>query len=420
VTPTPDGGALTPATVGGPLPIVGPYATQPYNRVVWPSQVDTGTWPIVYDVASARRVPAVNRAITLYGGMIKQCPLDDYRGITPLPRPRVLEQPDPDRGRPWFVQVLVEDYIEHGNAVAMVTARDAAGWPAALTWIPAQWLAMVWDPAHPADLTYCLSWDPARALPARDLIHVRRGADKFCPARGVGVVEEMCRTFDRVAREEEYERAVLSGAAVPSVAIITPNPRLGEEEATAAKTTWVEKYAGYGRQPGVFPAGTQVVPLSFSPADAQLTQARQASLVDVANSFNLDPYWLGAPSSSHTYRSPGPMYLNLLRVSLEPVMTDFESVWSAAIVPRGRQVVLDRQALLGDDLSTTIAALGMAVDKGLWTRDEVRVYLRKPVFGDAVAQVGPLPPAGPDPADPPPADPADTDPDTPLEEDGAP
>lgn len=368
---------------------------------------------MVYDAATARRVPAVAKALAIYGGMIKQMPLEDYRGITPLPRPRVLDQPDPERGRPWYVQVHVEDYLEHGNAVSLVTARDASGWPAALSWVPAQWLVMVWDPARPADLTYALSWDPARTLPAGDIIHVRRGADKWCPARGVGVVEDMCRTFDRVAREEEYERAVLSGAAVPSVAVITPNPRLSPDEAVEAKATWIEKYAGTGREPGVFPAGTQVVPLSFSPADTQLVQARQASLVDVANAFNLDPYWLGAPGSSHTYRSPGPMYLNLLRMSLEAVVTDFESVWSAALVPRGRQVVFDRSVLLGDDLPTTIKALGEAVDKGLWTRDEVRVYLRRPPFGEQVPQIGPLPQAAADSTD---ADAAPTTDDAPPDD----
>jgi HK97 family phage portal protein len=379
---------------GQPWLLPAPYATQPWTHVVWPTPATDNGWPMVYDAASARRVPAVARSLSLYGGMIKQTPLEDYRGITPLPRPRVLDQPDPDRGRPWFLQVHVEDYLEHGNAVSLVTARDAAGWPAALTWIPAQWLVLLWAPERPMQLTYALSWDPDKTLPPGDVIHVRRGADKWCPARGVGVVEEMCRTFDRVAREEEYERAVLTGAAVPSVAVITPNPRLGQDEATEAQGAWMEKYGGHGRVPGVFPAGTQVIPLSFSPADTQLVQARQASLVDVANAFNLDPYWLGAPSSSHTYRSPGPMYLNLLRVSLEPVITDFESVWSTALVPRGRQVVFDRSVLLGDDLATTIKALGEAVDKGLWTRDEVRVYLRKPVFGDTVPQVGPLPAAG--------------------------
>jgi HK97 family phage portal protein len=387
-------GPLSPLTAPGGLPIIGGYATQPYNRVVWPAdQADIPT-PMVYDAASARRVPAVNRALALYGGMIKQMPMEDYRGITPLPRPRILDQPDPDRGRPWFQQVHVEDYLEHGNAVSLVTARDPAGWPAALTWIPAHWLVLLWDPARPTDLTYAMSWDPDKTLPRADVIHVRRGADKWCPARGVGVVEELCRTFDRAARQEEYERAMLSGAAVPSVAIVTPNPRLSEDEATAAKTTWAEKYGGHGRVPGVFPAGTQVIPLSFTPADAQLVQSRQASLTDVANAFNLDPYWLGAPSSSHTYRSPGPMYLNLLRVSLEPVVTDFESIWSSALLPRGRQVVFDRQQLLGDDLTTTVTALGTAVEKGLWTRDEARVYLRKPVFGDDVPQIGPLPAAG--------------------------
>jgi HK97 family phage portal protein len=372
-----------------------PYATQSYNRVVWPSLLDgDATPPLVYDTATARRVPAFGRALALYGGMIKQCPLDDFVGIVAQPRPRLLEQPDPARGRPWFVQVSVEDYLEHGNAIALVTTRSPTGWPTSLAWLPAHWVVLKWSPDDPATLAYALVWNVERDLPVDDIVHVRRGADLYCPARGVGIVEEFCRTLDRVAQEEEFERRTMTGAAVPSVAVITPNARLGGDEAKVAGQEWWERYGGGGRRPAILPAGTQVIPLSFSPADAQLIEARRASLVDVANLCNLDSYWLGAPGSSHTYRSPGPLYLSLLRTSLEPVMVDFEAVWSAALLPRGHRVSMDRSVLLQDDLPTTIAALRNGVEGGLFTRDEARVPLRYPPLGDAVPQTGPLAAAG--------------------------
>jgi hypothetical protein len=117
--------------------------------------------------------------------------------------------------------------------------------------------------------------------------------------------------------------------------------------------------------------------LSWSPADAQVEAARKLSLTDMSNLFNLEGYWLGAPAASLTYQSPGPMYVNLLRVSLEPVLTDFEGVWSKAFASPGRTVRADRLALTRDDFASTITTLTAATqgERPLMTVDEARGYL---------------------------------------------
>jgi phage portal protein BeeE len=228
--------------------------------------------------------------------------------------------------------------------------------------------------------------DPARVT------HVKRSFDRACPARGVGVVEQHLRTLDRVAGEEAYEADALRNGAVPSVAVITPNPGIGEGEAKAAKTEWLAKFGGNKREPAILPAGTQVIPLAWSPEDAQLIAARSMSLLDIANIFNLDGYWTGAPGGSMTYRSPGAMYTNLLRVSLEPVLADFEDVWSRAWIPRGQVIKFNRNQLTRDDMMTTVQTLVLATagDKPLMTVEEARIFLQ-------------LPPALPPTAAPPPA-----------------
>lgn len=99
------------------------------------------------------------------------------------------------------------------------------------------------------------------------------------------------------------------------------------------------------------------------------------SLQDVANIYNLDGYWLGANAPGLTYRSPGPMYLALLRTSLEPVMAELEQTWSDAWLPRGQSVAFNRLTLTRDDLGTTVTTLNAAVAGGLLTQEEARQYL---------------------------------------------
>lgn len=352
----------------------GPLPSQPWTRILFPHELvsDALRGPLVTDATTAKSIPAVGRAVDLYTGAIKQMPMDDYRGTVLQPRPRLLDQPDPNAPEGWFVGVQVEDYILDGNALNYITAFDLTGWPAATTWLPAAWCSIGWNPVEPGAVQYLVdgvALDPAR------VVHVRRGADRACPVRGVGAVEQYLRTFERVASEEAYEQNTLSSAGVPSVAVISNNPDLSDDEATAGKIEWMDKYAGPRREPAILPAGTQVIPLGWSPDDAQLTEARRMSLLDVANAFNLDGYYLGAPNANLVYQSPGANFSNLLRLSLEPVLKDFEDAWSMAWLPRGRRVRFERIQLTRDDFAATVTTLAEAVAADILTKEEARSYL---------------------------------------------
>ena len=354
--------------------------------------------PYVYDTLSALHVPAVTRAVDLYSGLVKQCPLGAFRGPDQLdPTPSLVQQPDPDRGTTWFVQVSVEDYLLMGNAISYITRRGADGWPLSVQWLPALWVYVQWTPWAETAVNYFYL---GNQLNPPDVIHVRRGADRTYPVRGVGVIEQHLSSLDRMAMQEEYERGALEGGAVPSVAVITPQAQITQPVADDAKARWADKFAGPQREPVFLPAGTQVVPLGWSPSDAQLTEARRLSLLDVANMFNLDGYWLGAPNASMTYRTAAPMYQQILRTSLEPVMVDFEDIWSQAWLPRGTRIEFDRRPLLREDLATSMQAAQLGYTAGFVTLQEARQLNSLPAEpeGDFKPAPPPPPPAIPAPA----------------------
>jgi HK97 family phage portal protein len=310
--------------------------------------------------------------------MTKQMPIDAWRGTQPLSRPRLLSRPDPTRARSWFVHVSVEDYLLNGNAICYVTSRGADGWPTTVTWLPATWTYIVWESyMDENDVSY---YYVGQRLKNENVIHVRRGADRMYPIRGVGVVEEYLGTLNRVAMEEAYEANTLMTAAVPSVAVITPQAMLNKDVAQEAKDRWVETLGGPVREPIILPSGTQIIPLAWSPTDTQLIEARKLSLLDVANIFNLDGYWLGAPTAGITYKTAAPQYQQVLRTSLEPVLADFEDVWSDAWLPRGTFIRFDRNQLLREDLATTATALSTLVAAGIITPAQAQAYLGLPII----------------------------------------
>jgi len=380
----------------------GSGVTQPWNGVVFPTADSNWTVGGASEVTTAqqlRAIPAIGRALALIEGMAMQMPLDAVRGDVVLARPRLLEQPDPTVDRAWFTSQMVDDYLVHGNALCLVTARDALGWPAAVARLAPELTDMVVDVDGRREY-----WVGGRLLPTADVVHVRRGADPLLPGRGVGVLEQYTRSLSLMGKQTQYEAAVLDGAAVPSAAVITPNSKPSQEELDAASDRWMDKFSGPQRRPVFLPNGSSVVPLSWSPADSQLVEARQLSLTDAANIMNLDAFWLGGSiASGLTYRSPGPMWLNLLRQTVAPILEPFELTWSQAWLPRGQRVRFGRRVVLEDDMGTTVGWVGQAVSGGLMTLSEGRVFLG--LSADVPAelkakqkqqQLPPVPPAGND------------------------
>jgi HK97 family phage portal protein len=386
-----DGGLIPPPGLAGTFGLPGPY---------------------VYDATTARQIPGVARAVQLFGGMMKQMPIDAYRGGEPLPRPALLESPDPQLfwPRSRFVQVSVEDYLLSGNAISYVTQWGADGWPLGVTYLPINWVYISWMPGDPVSVQYTYY---GQTLDNDRVIHVARGVDRWYPVRGVGVVEEGLSTLDRAAMEEDYERSALVGGAVPSVAIITPQATLTQDVADEAKANWLEKFGGPVREPAILPNGTQVVPLAWSPSDTQMIEARKMTLTDIANLFNLDSYWLGAAVQGMTYKTAAPQYQQILRTSIEPVLCDFEQVWSQAWLPRGQQIRFDRNKLLAEDLPTTAQALQLLVSAQILTPDAAWQVLQgfpmaaidnepggfAPQVPPTVAAPAPAPEQAPPPAD---------------------
>lgn len=358
-----------------------------------PSWVDPSTLSRqVWDATTARSIPGIGRALGIYG-MVAACQLLHMRGRETLePIPRLLQRPDPDMALPTWIQIHIEDWFLHGNACHLVTAYGSDGYPAAARWFPAHSWGIQED--RQGQPVYTLH---GREVPRDRVVHVKRGVDPAFIHRGIGVVEQYLGTLNRAGLESAAETANLSTRGMPAVAVIKPEGSAQDtvnDDEVAKK--WEERFGGQSRKPGIFPHGTVVTPLSWNPSDGQLVQARGMTIKDVANASNLDGYWLGAEGSSHTYRTPGPMFLALLRISLNPMMRTFEDEWSHSWLPYGRTVAFDRLELLRDDLQTMMQTFAAGA-QFFPDKNEPRVYMGFPELPDSAFPSVPAQLAPPDP-----------------------
>lgn len=322
-------------------------------------------------------LPAVTRATGLISGLIRQMTIDVFRGPVQVAGTRLTARPDPSPGwgRGRFVGVHVDDYLRHGNAVHLITARDGDGVPVAAMWLPAVHVWVSDQRAHGGQLSY---WYAGRELPLADVVHVARGADPDNPARGVGVIEQHLTTWGRLTKQARFEEDSYDRSGVPSVAVVVGNQDLTTASAEEAKERWMEKFQR--REPVFLPQGTEVKPLAWSPSDSQMVEAHAMALQDVANAFGLDGFWVGVPSKGLTYKSPAPLFLSLVRETIEPISDDFEQSWGPSWLPlsevTGEELLFRKADILTDDMASEMAWLALGVEKKILDVDEARARIR--------------------------------------------
>ena len=161
------------------------WPPRPYARAAVPSGRRSAAWAAGTDGASAANTsmtptrpaeyPPSAGLCSFTSGMVKQMPMEAYRGYERLPQPRLLAKPDPLRGGPEFVGLSIEDYLLSGNALA---ARSRCAVPTvgrcAVQWLPAQWVWIAWTHTDTLPTYYYLN----KEIPFEDVIHVRRSADR--------------------------------------------------------------------------------------------------------------------------------------------------------------------------------------------------------------------------------------------------
>jgi hypothetical protein len=343
----------------------------------------------VRSVRDAMAIPAVSACVQLLAGTIARAPaatVDDAGG-NPDDPPLFLV----DATR--TVMLLITDYLLCGNGIVEPVG---AGWPPPrIDVLPAELCNAEGGP-------YALDPDRVRYggraldLRTREALIVRRGRHPNVTWRGWGVIEQHTGELGEVAQTGSYLSDSTTEAAVPSIAVITPDPYLGQGSVDEARARWDALFGGR-RRPGIFPKGTEVHTLSWSPTDASLAELRQLDVADVARMFGLPPEMIGGPTGG------GLQYANLessetrtLRTAVEPIMQVVEDALSD-LLPPGRRVRFDRAALSRGTLAESAEAIDVLVRAGV------------PVEHAMTLAGLPQPPGGwpePEPVPPPLADPA--------------
>lgn len=365
----------------------------------------TGTYTIVDNLApdwssasyrGGMGIPGAWRAALMLSGLLGRVPWDAYRKPVGLPevklepRPPLLEQPNAPDTRMTTFRAWGLDYIWHGNAIGVVAARNALGWPTAAYPVPAAYVGVrrvtKWmdSPLPVGSLEYSIG---DMRLGAQDVIHIK-GPCEPGAVRGLGVLECHLNTLT-LAQDQARQARSISSHGVPTGVLYSSNPDLTDNEAADLKASWLQSQAN--RTVAVLNPSTKFEALSWNPEEMQLVEARKFSLNELELIFGLPVGWLGGTDSSRKYSNMSQDDLHMLKYSLGDHLEQFEQTLSLAF-PRGTTARANLAAILRADLLTRYQAYEIGIKNGFLLKDEAREDDYRPPLPEKPAEPNLFPP----------------------------
>ena len=347
-----------------------------------------GPWgnppPNAYDARGI--LPAVNRCTSIIADTLGGLPWHIYRGWDQLATPNWIGDP----------QAMVQDGRVTARQIDNVKLSAVEFWT---EWIvSALWTGngYIWCPVRNADGSpgtpmWILNPSKVRIEAGQyfvadqlmmpgEIIHLR-GEPPYKGGKGTGVFTRHGIDIGLAATVREYSAGQYN-SGIPYGYIKSTAPRLDEDSAKGLKAKWLEQHGGARRTVAVLNSTTDFVPLALSPLDAQLDNARQWALRDIALAFNMPAYMLGVPGDSSTYANVESRMIELRSFTLLPWIRRIESTLDAQF-PRGTELKIVTAGLERGDTMTRYNAYKIALDSQFMTRDEVRALENLPPLGAA-------------------------------------
>jgi HK97 family phage portal protein len=224
---------------------------------------------------------------------------------------------------------------------------------------------------HPHDVTIDggTYWVGDVPLPSNSILHLR-GLLPYDDGHGRGVIDVHGIDLGLAATVRSYAAGVFA-SGVPAGYIKSSQPNLSQEDADALKAAWLKQHGGAKRSIAVLNATTEFHAVSISPVDAQLSNAREMSMRDIATAFGVPAYMLGVPGDPSTYANVESRMIEFRTFTLLPWQRRIEAVLAAQL-PRGTYLKIRSDGLLRADTTTRYQAYKVALEAGFLTVDEVR------------------------------------------------
>jgi HK97 family phage portal protein len=311
----------------------------------------------------------------LLAGTIAGLPLQQYRQIgdrrEKIPTCSLFTQPSINGTTHTWVYRAIISLCYQGNAVGLVTDRDATGYATGVEWLRPE-RAQVQDAAlHGRGSFEQPVWliDGHEVNPLLDIVHIPYFS---LPGKvwGLSPIGAFAATVRTGTSAQEYQATWFESGGVPPGTF--KNSAMTVDEADARKIKRRLTQSIREREPIVYGRDWDYTPIAIPTHEARFVETMRLNATQIAAIIGLPPELIGGETGgSMTYSSPEQRQIEFLQIYLMPWLTLIESHLSA-LLPRGQYVKFNVDALVRPNLLTRYQAHQIARQAGFANSDEIR------------------------------------------------
>jgi HK97 family phage portal protein len=215
----------------------------------------------------------------------------------------------------------------------------------------------------------------------------------FDGERGLSVIEYGARNATGVALAADDHSGAFYQQGTSSRYVIKAPGRIHPQQAETLREQFAQRYFGTdNNRPLVLAEGLDVSTISMSARDAQLLEARQFQVEDIARAFGVPPFMIGATEKTSSWGSGVEhMGRGYLIYTLAPHLARFQQEISRKLFTKNVKFVeWDTDGFLKADMSARFTAYRQAIGgsqgPGWMTGDEIRAMENMPPLGGESAR----------------------------------
>lgn len=365
------------------LPVTGGYIPADYPLNFWQSGLDP--------VRFASTTAMVEACLAAYSQTIAMCPGDHWKQKSSGGRDRVagsslakvIRSPNDYQSMSDFLLNITRSAMHEGNGLALAL-RDGRGQVSELhlmdSWNSAARIAPT------GEIFYALSGNPiidarmdaggaSLLVPARDVLHLRLHTPKH-PLKGESPMVAVALDAAASGAIKQQQLQFYMNQTRPGF-VLTTDKTLSPEQIADIRAAWNEQSKGMnsGGTP-ILSSGLTPTPLATAARDAQLAEMLQMSREDIALAYRVPMQILGIGATP--YASTEALMQAWLASGLGFLINHLESAFDRLFGLQGfptEYVEFNTRALQRSNFKDEVDAIGIAVQRGLYTPNEGRARL---------------------------------------------
>lgn len=295
------------------------------------------------------------------------------------------KQPNKIQSRFTFIKTLVTNVLLNGNGYARII-RDSNGNAIELRLL------------NPTEVTMFISQDESTTyyshkssknyIASEDMIHVLNFS--YDGLRGVSTLQHAATTTSTATAADLQAKGFFAGGANLS-GLLKVNSKLDDGQAAEIQAAWRKTLSGETGTPNgivVIEGDMEFQPVSISPADAQMLESRQFSVLEIARFFGVSPIKLFDTTAS-TYSNVENAQLSFLTDTISPLVEKLENEFNRKLFRPSESKFMecrfDVAQLLRADLMTQADYYSKLFNIAGFTPNEIRKKLGNPTVNDSNA-----------------------------------